>query len=95
MKTHTYEAMVTWTGNVGEGTSRYTDYSRDFVVDVPSKPALLGSADPAFRGDPKRWNPEDMRVASLSACHKLWYLHLCASEAPGRNEKPGIRPGSL
>ena len=78
MKTHTYEAMVTWTGNVGEGTSSYTAYSRDFVVDVPSKPALLGSADPAFRGDPRRWNPEDMLVASLSACHKLWYLHLCA-----------------
>ncbi|WP_409278495.1 OsmC family protein [Pseudomonas defluvii] len=52
--------------------------SPNFVVDVPSKPALLGSADPAFRGDPRRWNPEDMLVASLSACHKLWYLHLCA-----------------
>lgn len=25
-----------------------------------------------------RWNPEDLLVASASACHKLWYLHLCA-----------------
>ena len=22
--------------------------------------------------------PEDLLVASASACHKLWYLHLCA-----------------
>ncbi|MEJ1937772.1 OsmC family protein, partial [Nostoc sp. NIES-2111] len=34
----------------------------------------------AFRGDPARVNPEEMLVASLSACHMLWYLHL-ASEA--------------
>ncbi len=32
----------------------------------------------AFRGDPARWNPEDLFLASLSACHKLWYLHFCA-----------------
>jgi organic hydroperoxide reductase OsmC/OhrA len=25
-----------------------------------------------------RWNPEDLLVASLSSCHMLWYLHLCA-----------------
>ncbi|MCF8200022.1 MAG: OsmC family protein, partial [Sulfuritalea sp.] len=25
-----------------------------------------------------RWNPEEMLVASLSSCHMLWYLHLCA-----------------
>ncbi len=37
-----------------------------------------GSSDPAFLGDRTRWNPEDLLVASTSACHKLWYLHLCA-----------------
>jgi organic hydroperoxide reductase OsmC/OhrA len=41
------------------------------------KPDLLGSSDPAFRGDATRWNPEDLLVASLSSCHMLWYLHLC------------------
>ena len=25
-----------------------------------------------------RWNPEELLLASLSACHKLWYLGLCA-----------------
>lgn len=38
----------------------------------------LGSADPAFRGDKSRWNPEDMLLVAISACHKLWYLHFCA-----------------
>lgn len=29
-------------------------------------------------GDKERWNPEELLLASLSACHKLWYLGLCA-----------------
>ncbi|MGB5954958.1 MAG: hypothetical protein WBG97_06125 [Pseudomonas sp.] len=73
MKKHAYEVSVSWVGNRGEGTSSYTAYSRDFAVEMPGKPTLAGSADPAFRGDSQRWNPEDMLVASLSACHKLWY----------------------
>jgi organic hydroperoxide reductase OsmC/OhrA len=78
MKEHDYSVTVNWVGNTGQGTASYTAYTRDFTVQMPGKPDLLGSADPAFRGDPKRWNPEDMLLASLSACHKLWYLHLCA-----------------
>jgi len=42
------------------------------VVSIP------GSSDPAFHGDAARYNPEEMLVASLSTCHMLWYLHLCA-----------------
>jgi organic hydroperoxide reductase OsmC/OhrA len=38
------------------------------------------SNDPALGGDPSKPNPEDLLLASLSACHMLWYLHL-ASEA--------------
>ncbi|AHD12862.1 peroxiredoxin [Pseudomonas sp. FGI182] len=78
MKEHQYEVQVTWTGNKGEGTSSYTAYSRNFSIEATGKMPFAGSADPAFRGDPQRWNPEDLLVASLSACHKLWYLHLCA-----------------
>ncbi|WP_331716314.1 OsmC family protein [Pseudomonas psychrophila] len=39
---------------------------------------IEGSSDPSFRGDPTRWNPEELLLASLSACHKLWYLGICA-----------------
>ena len=38
----------------------------------------FGSADPGYLGDGSRHNPEDLLVAALSACHMLWYLHLCA-----------------
>ncbi|HLP67812.1 MAG TPA: OsmC family protein [Rhizobium sp.] len=75
---HEYSTTVTWIGNRGTGTSGYRDYSRDHVIAAGAKPDIPGSADPAFRGDAERWNPEDLLVASVSACHKLWYLHLCA-----------------
>jgi organic hydroperoxide reductase OsmC/OhrA len=79
-KTHIYRTMVEWTGNQGTGTSGHKAYSRAYDITVPNtdKPAIPGSADAAFRGDAARWNPEDLLVASVSACHKLWYLHLCA-----------------
>ncbi|GAA2595300.1 OsmC family protein [Actinomadura fulvescens] len=77
-KTHHYALEVTWTGNTGTGTSGYRAFGRDHVVAAAGKPDLLGSADPAFRGDPARWNPEELLVAALSQCHMLWYLHLCA-----------------
>lgn len=75
---HHYKVQVEWTGNRGSGTSGYRDYDRNHVISTTGKPAIPGSSDPAFRGDAARWNPEDLLVASASACHKLWYLHLCA-----------------
>jgi organic hydroperoxide reductase OsmC/OhrA len=75
---HLYGVKVTWTGNLGAGTAGYAGYSRDHVIEAPGKPAISGSSDPAFRGDVARWNPEELLLASLSACHKLWYLGLCA-----------------
>lgn len=78
-KTHRYAVTVTWTGNTGKGTSGYREYERRHEISASAqKPFIPGSSDPAFRGDPTRWNPEELLVASLSACHKLWYLHLCA-----------------
>ncbi|HWC65379.1 MAG TPA: OsmC family protein [Thermoanaerobaculia bacterium] len=77
-KTHRYEARTRWTGNLGTGTSTYRAYSRDHEIAAEGKPAIAGSSDRAFRGDPARWNPEDLLVSALSACHMLSYLHLCA-----------------
>ncbi|HLY56474.1 MAG TPA: OsmC family protein, partial [Stellaceae bacterium] len=77
---HRYRTTVRWTGNLGTGTASYRGYARAHEIEAPGKPAIPGSSDPAFRGDPARWNPEELLVASVSACHKLWYLHL-ASEA--------------
>jgi organic hydroperoxide reductase OsmC/OhrA len=78
MKQHTYEVQVQWTGNDGEGTKTYRSYRRDHTIAAQGKPEILASSDPAFRGDRSRYNPEDLLVASLSSCHMLSYLHLCA-----------------
>ncbi len=78
MKQHSYEVRMEWTGNQGKGTQSYAGYKRDHRILVDGKPEILGSSDAAFRGDPSRYSPEDLLVASLSACHMLWYLHLCA-----------------
>jgi organic hydroperoxide reductase OsmC/OhrA len=78
VKQHTYQVRVDWTGNDGEGTKSYKGYRRDHVITAERKPQIPGSSDPSFRGDPTRYNPEELLVASLSTCHMLWYLHLCA-----------------
>jgi organic hydroperoxide reductase OsmC/OhrA len=75
---HRYAVRVEWTGNRGEGTRSYRAYDRAHRITVDGKPAIPGSSDPAFRGDRSRYNPEELLVASLSGCHMLWYLHLCA-----------------
>ena len=78
MTAHRYGLHVVWTGNTGTGTSGYADYRRDTVITAGAKVELSGSSDPSFRGDPERWNPEELLLASLSQCHLLWYLDLAA-----------------
>ncbi len=75
---HPYRASVRWTGNRGVGTLDYRAYGREHEIEIAGKSPIPGSADPRFRGDPARPNPEELLVAALSACHMLWYLHLCA-----------------
>lgn len=79
-KTHHYELDITWTGNTGSGTSGYREYERAHDISAPGKPTIPGSADPSFRGAAERWNPEELLVASLSQCHMLWVLALCAQD---------------
>jgi organic hydroperoxide reductase OsmC/OhrA len=75
---HEYRVTVTWTGNRGEGTLNYRAYDRDHMIEAQGKPTILGSADPHFHGDKTRWNPEELLLAALCACHKMSYLHFCA-----------------
>ena len=77
-KEHSYQVTVRWTGNTGPGTTSYREYGREHDIVSDGKPTLLGSADPAFRGTPDRWNPEELLVAALSECHMLTYLALCS-----------------
>lgn len=75
---HNYRIKLEWTGNQGNGTAGYDLYSRNHKVSVENKPELLLTSDPVFRGDKTRYNPEELLLISLSSCHMLWYLHLCA-----------------
>jgi organic hydroperoxide reductase OsmC/OhrA len=77
-KEHLYETNLVWTGNLGDGTKTYKGYSRAHEISITGKPLIIGSSDPHFRGDASRYNPEELLVAALSACHMLYYLHLCA-----------------
>lgn len=77
-KIHTYTCKVEWTGNTGSGTTDYRTYQRSHDISIPGKPILHASSDVAFRGDATKYNPEDFLLMSISSCHMLWYLHLCA-----------------
>lgn len=75
---HYYALTVEWTGNRGEGTAGYRAYDRDHEVRGENLPPIAGSADRAFRGNPSRWNPEQLLLAAVSECHMLAYLHHAA-----------------
>lgn len=77
-RSHTYRVRLDWTGNQGHGTASPGSYSRTHTIRAPGKPPIAGSSDPGFRGDAMCWHPEELLLASLSACHQLWFLGLCA-----------------
>ncbi len=77
---HSYNVDLTWTGARRFGTTSFTAYGRDHELRSGDRPVLLGTSDPHFRGDPTRWSPEDLLVASLAQCHMIWLLHLAARD---------------
>lgn len=74
---HEFKTHLIWAGASEGPATTYESYSREYRVEMDGKPPLRGSSAPVFRGDASLHNPEDLLVASLSACHMLWYLHLC------------------
>ena len=76
---HAYAVEVEWEGAGPDGTANYRSYTRDHVVRIEGLPDILGSADPTFRGDRSRHNPEQLLLAALAQCHMLSYLHQAAS----------------
>lgn len=74
---HNYKLTLKWTGNKGTGTSSYRAYDRNHDIVIDNKIIIKGSADPTFHGDKTVHNPEDLLLASLSACHMMSYLHVC------------------
>jgi organic hydroperoxide reductase OsmC/OhrA len=79
LRDHSYSARVTWTGNLGSGTSTYRSYSRDHRVEAEGPGVLHGSADPTFHGSADRWNPGQLLLVAVAQCHMLSYLHVAVS----------------
>jgi organic hydroperoxide reductase OsmC/OhrA len=78
MTTHHYEAAVSWSGSTSGG---YRGYARDHVGSAASGTTTVElSADPAFRGDPARLNPEQLLVLAAASCQLLSFLSLAARE---------------
>jgi organic hydroperoxide reductase OsmC/OhrA len=73
-----YHARLVWSGAALGPTKSVESYSREFRAEFDGKPPLRGSADPAVHGDPTLYNPEDLLLTALSACHMLSYLAVCA-----------------
>lgn len=76
---HHYAVDVEWHGDLGTGTSGYRDYSRDVELRSAAAAPIHGSADKPFRGDPDRWNPEQLLLGALAQCHLLSYLHVAVT----------------
>ena len=73
---HEYRCRVDWSGSTADG---YADYTRAHRVSAPPAEAELAlSADPAFRGDPDRLNPEQLLLAAASSCQLLSFLAIAA-----------------
>ncbi len=71
---HRYRVSAAWAGSTGEG---YERYSRAHTVTVGDHPLAL-SADPAFRGDVARLNPEQLLLAAACSCQLLSFLAVAA-----------------
>jgi organic hydroperoxide reductase OsmC/OhrA len=76
-KKHRYDVRTLWSAGAEGAPKSNENLSRTHRIEITGKPVIEGTADPSFRGDPARHNPEDLLVASLSSCHMLWYLVLC------------------
>jgi organic hydroperoxide reductase OsmC/OhrA len=75
---HIYKVTTDWSGGGKSPEFSYESYSREYSITIDGKQNLIGSADPNFFGDASLHNPEDLLVISLSSCHMLSYLALCA-----------------
>jgi organic hydroperoxide reductase OsmC/OhrA len=75
---HKFQVTTRWTGNLGTGTSAYAAYSRNHEVSAPGKAMRIEGSSAVKRGDHSRYNPEELLIGALSACHMMWVLHLCA-----------------
>jgi organic hydroperoxide reductase OsmC/OhrA len=72
-----HRATIEWRSS---GDFRENRYSRAHAVSFDGGAAVRGSSSPSVvpepMSDPAAVDPEEMLVASVAACHMLWFLDL-------------------
>ena len=72
-----HHASVVWKRTSADFT--YDSYNRTHEIRFKDGAIVLpASSAPTFKGDADRIDPEDAFVASLSSCHMLTFLAICA-----------------
>jgi organic hydroperoxide reductase OsmC/OhrA len=92
--THRYRATCAWQGSTGAG---YDTFDRTHEARAePAEAALILSGDPAFRGDGRRLNPEQLLVLAASSCQLLSFLAVAARAridvVEYRDDAEGVMP---
>lgn len=77
-KEHRHEVTVDWTGN--RGTGAVDGHDQSHKVSKDGRQDILCSVPVQYGGDDRRYNPEELLLASLATCHMVVYLYLCAQE---------------
>jgi len=90
---HRYPIACSWHGSTALG---YEGYDRSHQVSSDATPGLALSADPAFGGDPTRWNPELLLVSAAASCQLLSFLAVAARARVDvvdyRDDAEGVMP---
>jgi organic hydroperoxide reductase OsmC/OhrA len=74
-----HRAQLRWNRTSTDFT--YQSYNRAHDVLFKGGAIVLPSSSaPEFKGDPERVDPEEAFVASLSGCHMLTFLAICAKK---------------
>lgn len=71
---HSYTLELNWIGEKGIDTIQN---DRLYESKIIGKPIIKGSADATFFGDANLYNPEDLLLSALSACHMMSFLYVC------------------
>lgn len=92
VKDHTFNIDLTW--NPLNLKFTYKEYSRLYTIRCQGKPDFIGTAAPEYLGSKYHYNPEEMLIMSLSACHMLSYLAFASNSKVGvlsyRDKAKGI-----
>ena len=73
-----HKIRLTW--NDGGQPFTYEAYPREHEITFKDNQNVTASASPAYKGDGKHADPEDMLVAALSSCHMLSFLAICTKK---------------